>query len=210
MMILASSGMTFLSIAVLARCAGSLGLLDIPNPKKAHQTAVPLVGGLSLYLILLCQIPFLTLEDSSIWLIIVSGIVVATGCIDDHHGLGVRTRFSFQIIASVAMIWGSGIYIDYLGVGWFDSADFYLLKLILTIIAVVGMTNAFNMLDGIDGLAATVAFQIIIMLVFLRTEGFFVSPEDLWIVIFLCSLFCFILINLKLTLVNQVFLGDAG
>lgn len=201
----------FFYIWIFSRLAVKLELMDRPNYRKKHASAVPLVGGVSVYAVILSTLGFVDLPNEFIWLILSGGIVVITGMLDDAFDLRVLARFASQILASSLMIAGASLWIQSLGLefwgmeslrSWFGVA--------ITVFATVGLTNGFNMIDGIDGLAAG---QLLISLGSLFLALFvFVGVVDYpdWIIVFAAAVFAFFLTNLSLTPLKPVFLGDAG
>ena len=191
---------------VLARCAPAMGLMDMPTARKTHGEPTPLVGGLALFVVLM--VVSIALQAFS-WLMLCAGILVLMGALDDARHLGVRLRLVFQLVCACMMLIGSGVSIQSLGVyhglsltlGWFAP--------IFTLFAVIGITNAFNMLDGLDGLASGHALVALLSLI---TAGLLGNPliEGMWLAGLAGAIFGFWCVNMRLTPVRRVFLGDAG
>ena len=101
---------------------------------------------------------FFTSGNSVFGLVIASGIVVGIGCIDDRFGMRGRHKLFWQVVASIIAVGSSQLIsaVDLFGseiqVGVFGFA--------FTVIWVLGSINAFNLIDGVDGLAGTVGFII--------------------------------------------------
>lgn len=201
----------FVFILVLTPFAPRLRLLDEPNFRKQHGTSVPMVGGIAIYLVILASMMIVDPPVKLSWLMLSVSILVAVGALDDAFGLGVKTRFAIQTFATVLMILGSSMWIRSLGFGWWglDSMVGWL-GIPLTIFAVVGLTNGFNMVDGIDGLAAG---HMLVGLVTLCLTLFVFRGEVhqvAWLTVLMAAVFGFWLVNLSLTPLKKVFLGDAG
>ncbi|MBD8872129.1 MraY family glycosyltransferase, partial [Rhodanobacter sp. DHB23] len=151
---LAATVASLVAILVLRRYAEPLGLLDHPGHRKLHAGAVPLVGGLAIFAGVLAgalvahQLHFFTKV-----LLATSAILVLVGALDDRHDLSVRARLVAQTTAILIMIGATGVYIHSLGRLFNHDLALGWLGIPLTVVAVIGLVNAFNMMDGIDGLA---------------------------------------------------------
>lgn len=190
----------------LAHVAEPLGLLDLPDARKRHGEPVPMVGGLALFLVVWgLSVGFGVFT----WLVLCSAGLVLMGAIDDAVDLGVRIRLVGQVLFAVLMYLGSGVAVVSLG-------DYLSVQLTLgglapfvTLFAVVGLTNAFNMLDGMDGLAAGHAVVSLLTLIAASLiTGALVHFG--WLLGLLAAIGGFWLVNMRLIGVRRVFLGDAG
>lgn len=218
-----SAAHTVLSACVVSLCASALGLcvlvpiskpfglLDYPDARKRHGFATPLVGGLSIFVGLLAG--WMWLGQAQHFDDVVLGtacMLVLLGAIDDKYGLRVSVRVVVQVLAILIVIATTGVYVHSLGrlhghelmLGW--------LGIPFTLFAVIGLINAFNLMDGIDGLAgclALVGAGAVALLVPTR------APAPLAVIVFLlaAALYPFLLSNLGfLGRKAKVFLGDAG
>lgn len=144
------------AIAVLRRFAGPLGLVDHPNERKHHIGSVPLVGGIAIYIGVLagavCYGRFSLFGQA---LLGTSGVLVMLGVLDDRFDLSVRARLLVQTTVILTVIASTGIYIHTLGHIFGYQIELGWVGIPLTVIAVIGLLNAFNMMDGIDGLAGS-------------------------------------------------------
>jgi len=141
---------SYLSAPAVRKLAIKLEILDLPSRRKIHQIATPLLGGVAIYLGLLAGF-LLYLNYLCFFLPVLLGatIVLGIGLLDDIRGLSAPFRLSCQILLSV-IIFSFGIHIDFLPPGlWGDIGE-----AVITVLWIVGVTNAYNYLDGMDGLAA--------------------------------------------------------
>ena len=139
-----------------------IGLVDKPGVKKRHKGHVPIVGGIAIFagftfsLLLLHTFPLRDLRA----LIAGSLLLVIIGVIDDVLRLPVLTRFMAQIAAALMMALWTGVVLLNLGElmvpGVVVSLGIFAIP--FTVFAVVGVINAANMSDGIDGLLGTMTF----------------------------------------------------
>ena len=196
------------SILIFNFFASNLRLLDKPNHRKIHKNNVPLIGGISIYTSLIFVSIFLNLENTLYLIISVSSIIILLGILDDIKNLGYKVRLLSQIFATLILI-GSGISITV--IEFIDTEIFQIksLALLFTVICVVGMTNAFNFIDGIDGLASglsLLAFFSIQFFIFMNI-GFDNNPEPILVNVFII-VFIFFIFNVFTK--RKIFLGDAG
>lgn len=133
--------------------APRLGLLDRSNERKVHQGARP-IGGLALFGgFLLGGGPLLVWSKEVASIILGSGAIAGLGLLDDLRGLGAKTRLLVQCLtALIPTLWG-GIWVRSTIVGGLNL-ELGSWGIPLTILWLVGVTNALNFLDGLDGLAA--------------------------------------------------------
>lgn len=144
----------FLSLFFFRKLAKKINLVDRPNERKKHVGVIPLVGGISIYITLMCALWFeqKLLVNSDVYVLCAS-VLVMMGAIDDKYDVDYRVRFVVQILISCAMIFAAGLSLKSLGHILFGyEVDLGPLGYIVTIFAVLGAINAFNMVDGIDGL----------------------------------------------------------
>ncbi len=136
---------------VAMRAARRYNIVDRPDGRlKNHKEPVPYLGGLAIYLSFLLALSFTFEFDRSVLGLILSGtIVMILGLIDDFGVLSPKIKLTGQLIAVLVLI-KSGIYIKVAALPeWAQIA--------LTVLWLVGMTNAFNIIDVMDGLSAGVA-----------------------------------------------------
>jgi UDP-GlcNAc:undecaprenyl-phosphate/decaprenyl-phosphate GlcNAc-1-phosphate transferase len=139
---------TLVATPVARRLAIRTGFLDHPVGYKAHPQPTPYLGGAAVMAgILIATITFGVADDFT-RLLAAALLLLVLGTLDDRIGLGVAPRLLAQILTAVAL-W-------VVDLGWTmlpgEAAD-----LVLTILWVVGITNAFNLMDNLDGAAGTVA-----------------------------------------------------
>ncbi len=157
-------------IPVLIRYADVLRLLDEPDDRKVHAVAIPRCGGIGLFIgaisAILLYVPF---ERELLSLIVGSTIIVVFGFLDDRFQLNYKWKFFGQIIAVIGVIFG-GVYISFIPFhGLEPGAPYFTLP--LTVIFVVGVTNAVNLSDGLDGLAAGIMLMTFATIAFLAIDA---------------------------------------
>jgi undecaprenyl-phosphate alpha-N-acetylglucosaminyl 1-phosphatetransferase/UDP-N-acetylglucosamine 2-epimerase len=144
-------------------------------------------------------------------LLVPATLIVMTGVVDDLYSLSVRSRLVVQGCAVFIVIAATGIYLDSAGhVLGFDDLDFGLLGIPLTIFAVIGLINAFNMLDGIDGLAASQAMVSIAAISLYAHGGLAPLGALMLLQVLFAALVPYLCVNLGWPDGRKVFMGDAG
>ncbi|PSV32318.1 UDP-N-acetylglucosamine--undecaprenyl-phosphate N-acetylglucosaminephosphotransferase [Photobacterium sp. GB-72] len=205
---------SFLTLFLMRKVAKKIGLVDKPNARKLHQGAVPLVGGISVFLALCAVfIIYLPMNLNLVLYLSCSGVLIVLGALDDKFDLSFKIRLFVQAGISLAMIVIGGHSLHNLGylMGSETIALGEVAGSIITIIAVIGAINAFNMVDGIDGLLgglASVTFTAL-GVVFFTSGNEYLGTFCLLIV---AALIPYILLNLGFLFGKRykIFMGDAG
>jgi UDP-GlcNAc:undecaprenyl-phosphate GlcNAc-1-phosphate transferase len=201
------------AIWLLAPLAKRLGLTDLPSERKYHVNAVPLIGGIAVFLGF--GFALLTADISLAeyrCLIAVATMLVFIGLLDDFHELSPHAKLIAQLIAGLLTIfWGNNQLISLGPLLVNDHIILGICGIPLTILAVIGLINAINMIDGVDGLASGISF---IILSFLSYFAFYAGQTYTLIVllVFCSSLLGFLCCNFPFSKNGQarIFLGDAG
>ncbi len=214
-------------VPVAAGLARRFGVLDAPGPRKVHRTPTPRIGGIAVWAAftvvvltgylgvpLIARLPWVAtrlagplamlqeayrVEAKLLAMMLGGALAFGVGLLDDvlGHRFKVGFKFAGQVLAAVVLVMG-GIRTDIL---FYEP-----LNVALTLMWVVGITNAFNLLDNMDGLSAGVAFvaSLVLLLNAWLLGEFFIS---LVLVAFMGSLLGFLVFNWHPA---SIFLGDCG
>jgi UDP-GlcNAc:undecaprenyl-phosphate/decaprenyl-phosphate GlcNAc-1-phosphate transferase len=147
---------------IVKKLAFKIGATDKPDPRKVHQKIMPRLGGLAIYISTL--IGFAVLQPESPYLIpilIGSFIIIATGVADDMLQLSPKIKLLGQVLAAAVVIYG-GVEVQFINLPFDTRLDLGILGIPLTMLWIIGITNAINLIDGLDGLAAGVS-SIVLM-----------------------------------------------
>lgn len=205
--------MAVLIILLLRPLATMGGLLDVPDARKRHEGAVPLVGGLAIALAVWAGC-LMFLRSQGYYSALLAGITLLAlvGFVDDRRGMSPMTKLGAQIFAAILMTSWGGVYLSSLG----DLLGRREIELVnwgipLTLFAVVAVINAMNMSDGMDGLAGGLALTMFLWFAYLA-EVTVNAPAQRVAVIFCGAIAGFLLFNMRNPLQGKlrVFLGDAG
>jgi UDP-N-acetylmuramyl pentapeptide phosphotransferase/UDP-N-acetylglucosamine-1-phosphate transferase len=157
---IALATLSYLGVWIIRRYAEKRQLLDHPNERSSHSLPTPRGGGLAI--VLLVTGTGLWFMRDAAWsrnlVYIVCGLVVAfLGWRDDTHSLSPRVRFAVQGLVAVVSIWGLG-YFSSVTIPLFGKLQLGVVGLLITFLWIIGLTNAYNFIDGIDGIAGGIAF----------------------------------------------------
>ncbi|MCF8780323.1 UDP-N-acetylglucosamine--undecaprenyl-phosphate N-acetylglucosaminephosphotransferase [Vibrio sp. IRLE0018] len=203
---------SFATLFLMRKVARRIGLVDKPNARKLHVGCVPLVGGISICLVLAQYLIFRpeTINHSGLYLASIA-ILSFVGALDDKFDMSFKIRMVIQAALSLLMINIAGMELHNLG-NLLGFGNLYLGSTgsIVTILAVIGAINAFNMVDGIDGLLGGLSIVTFGALAFLLNIADQHGLTYLCVVI-IVALLPYILMNLGLLgRERKVFMGDAG
>ena len=179
------------------RLAIRMGFLDHPVGYKAHGSSTPYLGGAAVMAGILATLLLFGVADDFKRLVASTLILFAIGTLDDRIGLGVTPRLVPQILTAVAL-WAVNL-------GWTIGAD--VPNLLLTVVWVVGITNAFNLMDNLDGAAGTVAG---VSTAGAGTLALIQGDAGLAVVAFAVSGACAGFLPYNLARPAKIFLGDGG
>ena len=163
--ILLSAVVAVVSLPAVIRLAHRYDLLDHPGLHKRHKRPVPVLGGLGLFLsvwvpvglaVLLLPGRFSDLAGSLLYIFLGAVLVFMVGFSDDLRPLTAWTKLVAQVAAGLILYVG-GLSIDPITIPFYGSVHIGQLSVVITIAWVVGLTNAINIIDGLDGLASGVS-----------------------------------------------------
>lgn len=182
--------------------------VDLPDLRKVHSRPIPRIGGIAMACGAFVPLLFWCHADRFVLAFLAgAAVLIVFGLLDDLQDLPPKVKFIGQIVAALIVILAGGVQITSLGLLLPDGVHLPpLLAFLLTLVAIVGATNAINLSDGLDGLAGGICLLIFSAIGYLAyLEG---SPEiGLISLAMLGVLFGFLRFN---THPASVFMGDAG
>jgi len=206
---------TYLTTPVVKILASKIKAVDIPNDRKVHILPIPRLGGLAIYAGFMVAVgtAFIVAKmygsqlDYSVGAAIVfaGSLLMLVGIVDDIKGLRATTKLIWQIIATFIVI-SFGVVISYVTNPFNGVLSIGLFAIPLTLIWVVGITNAINLIDGLDGLATGVTAISSLTLFFVALRTHQIGAAILMLALCGASL-AFLRYNF---FPAKIFLGDSG
>lgn len=196
---------------VVLRIARKYGFMDNPNARKLQRVPVPVMGGVAVFLGIVASILAwnIQLNETMLWVGLVGmTIMLVLGAIDDATDIPPSLRFIVEMLVVYWMILVSGVEIDsFHGLWGIDYVD-VVISLPLSIIAGVGIINAINLIDGVDGYSS--GFCIIACIIF-ATLFYYAGDEMLGGLAVMCvgALVPFFMHNVFGDK-SKMFIGDSG
>jgi UDP-GlcNAc:undecaprenyl-phosphate GlcNAc-1-phosphate transferase len=169
----------FLFTPVARVLAQKVGAMDVPkDARRMHDHPIPRMGGLAIFLaFLLTVLLFAQLTGQVKGMLLGSVVIVVLGIFDDIYSLPAKFKFVVQILAALIAAW-SGNLIDTLSnPNIFSSNPYWELGWLawpVTVIWIVAITNAVNLIDGLDGLAcgvSTITSMAMLVIALVLGEG---------------------------------------
>ncbi len=207
---------TSILVPLVARIAVAVQAVDYPGGRRAHGGGVPRLGGLAIALGLAFGAGGVALIVWPEWgvrvarselaaVLLACGIVFLVGIVDDLVGVSIPKKFLAELVAATLIV-GSGWYFSALGLPGGAALNLGSAGPVLTVVWLVGVTNAINLIDGLDGLASGVVAIIAASLL-----AFSVLQSNVFMVILMAAVVgaCagFLRHNWAPA---KIFMGDAG
>ena len=150
---------SYFGVGFFNKIAWKNRILAIPNERSSHSEPIPLGGGVVIVLVVLATSAWVANEidwKRGLIYIVSASIIAWMGWHDDIRSLPASFRLIVQSIIAIVSIWGMG-YFKVVAVPLFGDLQLGVVGIIITILWIVGLTNAYNFMDGIDGNASGVA-----------------------------------------------------
>lgn len=209
---------TWMITPAVVALAHRFGAVDLPGPRKIHAAPIPRIGGLAVFFGFLAGLIFASFATGYVanvehnrpgyWavLAVAAFSMLILGLVDDLRGVSFQRKFAFQV-AAAALVWWVGFRIEVLGLPLVDGVwSLGLWSMPLTILWIVGITNAFNLIDGLDGLAAGTALITTTVVAVIAMYGGHVAVTAVSVAL-VGSLVGFLRYNFNPAV---IFLGDSG
>lgn len=199
--------LSILITPLIKKLALAIGATDKPSQRKIHQTIMPRLGGLAIFISFMAGMIFLRPESPSFVAIMLGClIIVCTGILDDLFELSARYKLVGQLAAALTVVFGGDLQVNFVNLPFGGQLEFGLFSIPFTIIWIVGITNAINLIDGLDGLAAGVSSIALITI-----SGMAIIQGNVFVVtvgvILLASTLGFLFYNFHPA---SIFMGDTG
>jgi UDP-GlcNAc:undecaprenyl-phosphate GlcNAc-1-phosphate transferase len=211
--VIVAAMLTMVFCLVFRPLAIKISLVDKPDQRKKHDFNTPLTGGICVFVasVLSLLIFSESLSNDLTALNIGLGLMLVLGVVDDQFELAANTKLFSQIAVVTSFVISCDCAVTNLGqpLGFAAPINLDVLSLPFTVLAIVGLTNAFNMIDGCDGLATSL---VMISLLALSYFGYAVVVGTVlnYGIVVLSSLVVFLFFNFSNSKDVKTFLGDGG
>ncbi|KAF6575996.1 glycosyltransferase family 4 protein [Paenibacillus sp. SEL3] len=212
-------GLALLLTPLVKKFAVKVGAVDVPNARKVHTRIMPRLGGLGIFLAfllsLLAVLPFVpdgmlsSRDINFIAAFLIGGtLITLIGALDDRFDLNAKLKFLAQIAVACMVVFAFDIRVDFVNVPFQDAYSSLesWISIPLTIFWIVGVTNAINLIDGLDGLAAGVS-GIAIGTIFVMSILMGNYMVAMLCLVLLGSIIGFLFFNFHPA---KIFMGDTG
>ena len=202
-----SFALSFCMNPVFVLIAKKLNILDLPDKRKLHEEATPLLGGAAVFISFSAALLTNGIFSKQVLAIMVASLILfVIGIADDFKGVAAGLKLLVQMVCTI-LVMSCGIVLRVLPVELGISATIG--NVLLTVFWIIGITNAMNFFDGMDGLAAGLGAVISF---FLGVVAFQTAQPFLgWIAVaMLGSCLGFLPFNFRIKRNAAIFLGDAG
>lgn len=203
--LLFSFSLSVLLTPIMRLIALKLKIVDVPGGRKIHEKNTPLLGGVAIVIAFNTALLANMILEREVVLLLWGGAVVAlVGLADDWRGVSARLKLFVQIFVVLVLIY-FGIVLDLFP----QTMWGYWLNVLFTILWIIGITNAMNFIDGMDGLAAGIG---VIIAMFMGIVAFQTDQPFMgWIAIAMMgSCLGFLPFNFGLKRPASIYLGDTG
>jgi UDP-GlcNAc:undecaprenyl-phosphate GlcNAc-1-phosphate transferase len=165
--VIIAMGVTWMATPLLIQIARKLGGMDLPGARKVHREPIPRIGGVAVFLGFVAGLSFAAWVTGALdgaaqvnvyWkgLALATAFMLLVGLVDDLRGLSFRTKFVAQFVAAI-LVWYCGFRVEVVTHPFGGILELGWLSFPLTVLWIVGITNAVNLIDGLDGLAPGIA-----------------------------------------------------
>jgi len=209
--------LAFLLSAIAARglagIAAHVGLMDMPGGRKQHAAPVPVIGGVAMFFgFAAAALGSGLVLGPTVALIAALALLVIGGVADDMHDITPRGKLFIQLIGALFMTSWAGVYVSHLGpLLGFGPATLYNWAIPFSVVCALGVINAINMVDGLDGSAGGIALVATLWLAlaaYLQRLG----TQTMLLLMLASAIAGFLVWNMRVPgrAHARVFMGDAG
>ncbi|OZI10400.1 undecaprenyl-phosphate alpha-N-acetylglucosaminyl 1-phosphate transferase [Bacillaceae bacterium SAS-127] len=192
---------------LVKKLAIAVGAVDKPNYRKVHQRIMPRMGGLAIFISFMIGMFVLQPQaDFNLAIILGGVIIIITGVLDDRFELSAKVKLAGQLLAALVVVVYGGVQMEDINLPFGGQMEFGYLSIPLTILWIVGITNAINLIDGLDGLAAgvsSIALFTISLMAYMKGDLYVMSVA----LLVLGSTLGFLHYNFHPA---KIFMGDTG
>lgn len=199
---------------ILTSFAKRIGLADPPGGRKQHSGTIPVTGGIGMFSgFFLAGMASGLISGATVALLIALFLLVFGGAADDMHDISAQSKFLIQVIATLLMTSWAGVQIHLLGnLFGFGPLNLYQWAIPFSVICALGVINAMNMIDGLDGTAGGVSIVALLSLAYAAlVQG--LGTQAALLLLLAAAVTGFLMWNMRFPGVRtqaRVFMGDSG
>lgn len=197
---------SILATPLVKKFAIKIGAVDQPDHRKVHKAVMPRLGGAAI--VIGSSVGFLYLSPYSSYMshiLVGAAIILVIGFLDDKYTLSAGIKMVAQLAAAVIVV-QSGLKIDFIALPFEGILDLGPFGYVVTVLWIVGITNAINLIDGLDGLAggiSTIAFSSMLIMAIFNGNLLVISLT----LVLIGSTLGFLVFNFHPA---KIFMGDTG
>ncbi|MBP3890629.1 MAG: undecaprenyl/decaprenyl-phosphate alpha-N-acetylglucosaminyl 1-phosphate transferase [Solobacterium sp.] len=198
--------LSLIFVPIAKRIGFALGIYAQENTRTVHHGKIVRIGGVAIYLAFLIAITLLWSADDTINGILIGGsIIFFGGLLDDMYDLSPKIKLLFQIVGTILVMVLGNIYLTDFHILSFDISN-PVITILISFFWIVGITNAINLIDGLDGLSSGITTIVTLTIGLL---GFFMGRRDVCILALCLSgaILGFLPYNFHPA---SIFVGDCG
>jgi len=148
-----------LTVPLFTDMAVRLGIIDIPDERKIHSGHTPRLGGMGIISgVFISVLVFCKPDLEYLYLALANFFIIFIGVYDDSRGASPILKLLFQVLAATVVIFFMGVRFEF-SVPWLTWLNNDIVMILLTYFWIALVTNAVNLIDGVDGLAGGISFM---------------------------------------------------
>lgn len=207
-------GVAAVVVRVLSPVARRIGLADAPGGRKQHAGTIPLTGGVGMFAgFFVAAMASGQMVEWTLALLVALFLLIFGGVADDMHDITHEAKFLIQLVATLLMTSWAGVQVHELGnLFGFGPLNLYQWAIPFSVICALGVINAINMVDGMDGAAGGLSLVASLWLAYAALlQG--LGLQALLLLLIAAAVAGFLLWNMRFPGVRsqaRVFMGDSG
>lgn len=200
-------GLSAVLIPFVNKAASALDIVAKENQRTIHHGRIARIGGMAIYMSFMIGAAIFLKADRQINAILMAGFLVFTvGFIDDIYDLSPKTKLLVELVATAIVVFYGDVALRNFNIPFLPNMHFNYLSIFVTFCWVIGITNAINLIDGLDGLCAGVSTIVLVVIAF--TSVTFQRQDIASVSILLAGAICgFLCYNFHPA---SIFMGDCG
>jgi len=199
---------------ILSSFAKRIGLADLPGGRKQHSGTIPITGGIGMFAgFFLAAMASGLISGATVALVAALFLLVFGGVADDMRDISPESKFMVQLVATLFMTSWAGVQVHVLGnLFGFGPLNLYQWAIPFSVVCALGVINAMNMIDGLDGTAGGVSIVAMLSLAYAAlAQG--LGTQAVLLLLLAAAVTGFLMWNMRFPGIRsraRVFMGDSG